>query len=74
MIGKNPTKNKIDAKAQKLKGRAQKAVGEFQMKTGQTVKGGISKAKGELNERVADARLSFGKEDYDAEEGDDFNI
>ena len=53
------TKRKINASAQKLKGKAQQALGEYQMATGQNVKGGISKAKGVLNEKVADAKLSF---------------
>ena len=53
-----------DATAQKLKGKAQKAMGEYHQAMGKGVKGGILKAKGELNERIADAKLKFGRDKY----------
>jgi uncharacterized protein YjbJ (UPF0337 family) len=56
---------------QKLKGKAQKAIGEYQQRTGQGVKGGISKAKGELNERLADAKNKFGRDNKSKDEVDD---
>lgn len=61
-----------DAMKQKLKGKAQKAIGEYQQQMGQGVKGGISKAKGELNEKIADARMKMGnKKDEVADDIDD---
>jgi hypothetical protein len=59
---------------QKLKGKAQKAIGEYQQQTGQGVKGGITKAKGELNEKIADARKKMGKGKAEAQEGFDDDL
>lgn len=46
----------IDDIGQKVKGKAQQAKGELQMRTGQ--KGGLaSKVKGKINEEIADLKL-----------------
>jgi uncharacterized protein YjbJ (UPF0337 family) len=62
----------MNAVTQKLKGKAQKAKGEYQKRTGHGIKGGISRAKGELNEKIGDARLKMdrkARENRDADEG-----
>jgi len=46
-----------DPLLQKLKRKAQKAKGEYLIRSGKVIKGGIAKAKGELNERIADAKI-----------------
>ena len=65
---------------QKLKGKAQQAVGEYHLSKGHVVKGGIAKAKGKINEGLADLKMRNDdfkprkREDIFDEEDDDYVI
>jgi hypothetical protein len=59
--------NDSDALAQKAKGKLQKAKGELQQETGHGVKGGVAKAKGEVNDKMADLKLKANREERQAE-------
>jgi uncharacterized protein YjbJ (UPF0337 family) len=56
---------------QKIKGKAQKVVGDIQMKTGSKARGAVNKIKGEFNDSVGGARMKAQNDREDVEHTDD---
>jgi hypothetical protein len=61
----------LDDAGRKLRAKGQKIKGGLQQQSGEGVKGGITKAKGNINDAIADFNINTKKQRNDLDDDDD---